>query len=1521
MDSPYQYDDVTRPIKRVDIDILSNDEILNMSAIRQSQGLDTHDLYDNLEPKKGGLLDTRMGPHGYSDFCDTCGFSSDFCIGHPGHIELPEQVYNIGYFDFAKKIMDVVCLECSKVLINKNEPIVKKIVETTVGGTRLDAIRELSKNIGYCDKKNGGCGNPVARIKKIIKKPTAEMKIIAELEVDTKDDPNVKGDKQTIPFELTPQIVAEKLGSISDADCEIIGMKPWRSHPEDMIHRIFHIPPPVIRPSVKADYMGGGSTREDDLSHKLSDIIKKSLDIQKKRDSFGDSKNKYIKEHIHLLQCHIAVFQNKDAITLDKNDAKTKQFKPLVKRLKGKEGRVRKNLMGKRGDFSGRTVVTGYPSCSAHEVGIPVRIARILTFPERVTPNNKDELQELVNRGPYEHPGANIVFKQVGIGRKKRYVAVDLKERTEELEIGYIVERHMQNGDPVLYNRQPTLHKQSIMCHRAKIINNEKLMSYRLNLSATAPYNCDFDGDEMNVFFPQTEQGRIELEEIADIRLQYISPAYSRSSMGIVQDGLLGAFNLTHPNMKIKYRDAVNLISATSLDDFSYFMNKKEEYTGKELFSMIIPSGIRVHTKNFTIDNGKLVKGQLNKKLLKAGAKDNLIQLIWNQYGSEATVNFINSCQWLIDNFNMYNGFTVGIGDIDISEKAKKDVSAYISSVLTKVNALITNKENKPDYMDDSLYEAKLYAELNVVREEVSKMVLDNVPETNNFKIMQQSGSKGSPANLGQMVGCIGLQASEGGLVKKKLERRTLPYFHQDDDRGPSRGMIVNSYFQGLTWSEFNFHNGGAREGMISKSIGTAATGYLQRKLIKMGEDIMVKNDGTIRTANNGIIQLLYGYTGIDTAKCHSYKMKMVMMSNEDIKEQLTFTKKELKELKNFKEYDNNKLFHELREMRNSIRYSVQKFMMDYKLLPDEYTIAVNLQRIVGNYVEKAKSNKKDILDDPRFILNTLEMVLNPDTTRLVAMSKKQMKDTTSFKYQDDRTAKTMLRCALYDSLSPKKVIYKYKLSKKQFLNMINEIVEEHNRAVVDYGEMVGIIGAQSNGEPLSQLSLNSIHSTGGGQMVNVTIGVPRIQEIFSVTKPDKIKTPQMSVFLDKKYRSSRDTVNKIASHIKFTSIEDIFKRIDVFNDPDPYAKDGFMEKDNIGKPFYTSKSDSINGCQSDIENLPILIRIELVKDLMLEKGITLFDIKSKFCSWWEKRHSDIKSMKKEEKRILQKITSMSLLSSSENDVRIFIHIRFGIRDVDKKDKFTNSTLEGFVDNIIKKFQLKGIKGVTAINSVVEENIFVFGKDRDSHEYSENDNEEARRDKEHVIYTSGVNLDEIRYIFGVDLKRTITNDIVSVYETFGIEVARTVIMREIINAYGRAGHEVNYHHVSVLVDLMTSNGFIMQIDRHGMAKSDQEPMSRASFEQQPDQFLKAAVFGESDHLNGVSARVMLGMIIKGGTGLPEVMVNTKMIMNSEIREEDIGQKEKIDGSGIVEDIVSNKSKRKVFVPGKKKKKK
>ena len=427
-------------------------------------------------------------------------------------------------------------------------------------------------------------------------------------------------------------------------------------------------------------------------------------------------------------------------------------------------------------------------------------------------------------------------------------------------------------------------------------------------------------------------------------------------------------------------------------------------------------------------------------------------------------------------------------------------------------------------------------------------------------------------------------------------------------------------------------------------------------------------------------------------------------------------------------------------------------------------------------------------------------------------------------------------------------------------------------------------------------MTLSAFHHAGIGKVSATTGGVPRIKEILSLSK--RIKTPQMIITLDDKYMNSRDMANKIGSYIKYITIAQLRKQIDVYYEPDPFAKDGFREKDNVYDVFY-GHNPSKHSCQSDISNLPWLMRIVFDREKLLEKEVTLLDIKSKFCNAWEKRFSDIKTAKKEERAIFDKVTQCAILSNTNNDDIPIIHIRFDMAEIDY------TTINEFIDTIVDKFKLKGITSITE-SSVVEERLLKY-------------NEDGGVDKtnHYQIYTSGVNLYDIRYIIGIDIYKTICNDIVEIYDTFGIEAVRSAIIHQIIDVFVGAGKPLNYQHLSILAEIMTADGHLLSIDRHGMRKSTADPLPAASFEQTVDVLLHAAFFGETDHMKGISSRIMAGQVIKGGTGLCDLILDTDLIEKSQFIE-DIGQKyiktyNEITTSSIIADVI-NKEETDIFIP-------
>lgn len=1242
---------------------------------------------------------------------------------------------------------------------------------------------------------------------------------------------------------------------------------------------------------------------------------------------------------------------------------------------------------------------------------------------------------------------------------------------------------------------------------------------------------------EMNTFVPQSLQTRVELEEIASVERQLISPKNSKTLVGMVKDSLIGSYNLTSPLVSIDWRNAMNIVSYTSIEDFANF-KKDKIYTGQEVFSTIIPDGINVNNPTLKIKNGKIVDGRLTKDTLKAGVQNNLIQLIWDGYGVDSTEQFINDTQRLINNFNLYQGFS--LGDFQLEKSTTDQVDIMLKTVELKMEHFITNAENNPNLYKIDTYEAQLTSDMSLVGDTATKLVMGKLPPTNGFVIAIMSGgtgSKGGVDKMGATCGCNGQVVFEGKIIPKKYNKRTSAYFHQNDDRGSARGLVKQSFLKGIEFPEFVFHMLNSRQGIIEGALKTADTGYSQRKLIKSLEDVVVKYDNTVRLSNENIIQYIYGDSGCDTTKQYEYDISFMGMNNETIKNKFKFTNEELKEF-DFTQEQNEDLYDLIIRMRDKLRHDISSIKLKHFPLESQFMIPVNLLRITSVTGDE-KGNKLQ----PNYVLDKIRYILDNENTIITCINAKDSKNKESFKNKDITLHKTMFRASLYDALSPKKLI-SLRISQEQFDKMVNDIIYSFNKNMVESGEMVGVIAAQSCGEPLTQMTLNSIdweeivnvidtykgtikicqigkliddtmndhkhkvtrvkdnipnemidtsvldvkpfeyfvrslnekgkiilskieaftrhlpcnkdgsrkilliktktglsvratkaksfltrknnkitpirgdelkigmyipinkevirshvlerlreteiipgfnikgysetlsrkeleiitsnkkliedktfvknmeilkdalnsdvyydpivsiseidathkyvydftvmgtqtfcidngiccmdsfHHAGIASLSSKLGGVPRLKELFGVAKSQK--TPQMVIHLENEFATNKDMAHKIASFIKNTTVSQVRGRINVYYDTD-FSKDNkIMLADNVSHVFYKHDNEKIK-CQKTIDGLPWLIRIELDREKMIEKEITLLDFKTAFCSWWEKRLSDTKSIKKDEIKIMNKIVQLAVLSNSDNDVQPIVHVRFSCRDVDK-DKFELSTINSFIDLIIDKFKLKGINFVNNIVDIPQMKVLIP---------NEKTGDLEKKD-EYVIYTSGVNMNAIRYIVGVDLAKTYTNDINEMCDTFGIEVARNMIIRELITTYAEEGHTVNYNHISLIVDLMTSSGNIISIDRHGMNKSDTDPLSRASFEKTVDQLLTAAVFAETDHMKGVSSRIMVGQIIRGGTGMCDVILDTEMIEKSEHTEGEDRNKDfnEVNVNTIASDIVK-KNNEDIFMP-------
>merc|ERR1711871_398214 len=479
------------------------------------------------------------------------------------------------------------------------------------------------------------------------------------------------GDEESVSIHFTPEIVLKIFQRISDDDIHFMGFSPLWSRPDSMICQALPVAPPAVRPSVKHDAQ---QRSEDDLTHIYSNIIRVNNDLKEKIQK--NDKPTIIDGLTKFLQYFVAMIVNNK--TKGAAPMAQRSGRPLVgiaDRLNGKSGRIRGNCMGKRVDFSARSVITGDPNLSIEQLGVPMKIAKNLTKPIVVNDKNRMFLTKLVQNGPEDYPGAKILEKKGGQNISLRYV----DRNSIVLENGDIVHRHMMDGDAVLFNRQPSLHRMSMMCHIAKIM--KKGDTFRMNVADTKPYNADFDGDEMNLHMPQDVESETELRHLAAIPYQIVSPASTAPIIGIFQDSMLGCFRFSRPNIKLSKRHAMNLLMSCKNVDIASLSKSLASPTisSFDILSEITPPlTLKYNNKLYSDDgsedpntsnnvleirNGKFIRGQIEKSVMMS-TTNGILHRIFNDCGNMACSNYIDDLQNIITEYMKTSAFSVGISDL-----------------------------------------------------------------------------------------------------------------------------------------------------------------------------------------------------------------------------------------------------------------------------------------------------------------------------------------------------------------------------------------------------------------------------------------------------------------------------------------------------------------------------------------------------------------------------------------------------------------------------------------------------------------------------------------------------------------------------------------------------------------------------------------------------------------------------------------------------------------------------------------
>lgn len=1191
----------------------------------------------------------------------------------------------------------------------------------------------------------------------------------------------------------------------------------------------------------------------------MADIIKSNQNVRRLEQEGAPAH--VIDEHETLLQYHIATYMDNDLPGQPQSLQKSgRPIKSIRARLKGKEGRLRGNLMGKRVDFSARTVITGDPNLDLDQVGVPHSIARNLTYPERVTPYNITYLQELVRNGPDEYPGARFIIRDTGERINLKYN----KRADTFLQYGWIVERHLKDGDLVLFNRQPSLHKMSMMAHRVKLM---PYSTFRLNLSVTPPYNADFDGDEMNLHVPQSEETRAELSLIAWVPRQIVSPQSNKPVMGIVQDTLCGIRKMTLRDTFMD-RDFVQnlLLWVPGWDGVlppPAIIKPKALWTGKQLVSMVVPKGVNYNKQgggtpdplqledaSVMIEDGEIMYGVIAKQAVGASA-GGIVHIIFRERGPEACRDFIGGIQKVVNYWLLHNGFSIGIGDTVPDPATQQNVVNFVAAARRLVHETI-----ELAHMDDldaetgmtvrESFENTVLNYLNDARDKAGKSTQQSLKEENNVKQMVVAGSKGSYINIAQMSAVVGQQNVEGKRIAYGFKYRTLPHYLKDDYSPESRGFVENSYLRGLTPQEFYFHAMGGREGLIDTAVKTAETGYIQRRLVKALEDITVSYDGTVRNSLGDIVQFVYGEDGMDGAAVEEQTLETCRMSDDRFEQvyrvdmmdpDWTFRKGTLQVGLDEGTIEVQALLDEeyqsLYEDRKLLRADIFPKGDSTKVLP------VNLSRIIRNaqqifHIDFSKPS--DLA--PAEIVVAVRDVLD----KLIVIRGKR--DALTTEAQDN--ALLLFSILMRSTFATKRVLQDFHLNQEAFAWILGEIETRFNQSVAHPGEMCGVIAAQSIGEPATQMTLNTFHYAGVASK-SVTLGVPRLKEIINVAT--NIKTPSLTVYLDPRYSKDKVSAKIIQSQLPYTTLKTVTASSEIFYDP--HVNTTLIEDDrDFVHAFFEIPDPEVE--QNMHRQSPWLLRFELNKRKMVDKDYDMAYVASKIQAVFEADLFVIASEDLAEKLVIR------CRALQESD-----------KTADEQDEENATPEDVFLKQVegsmLSQISLGGIDGIERA-FIVEHKRDVIGE-----------NGEFNKVSEWVLETDGINLRKVLTVDGVDPVRTTSNNCVEILEVLGIEAARQSLMREMRHVIEAGGSSVNYRHLCLLVDVMTNRGSLMAVTRHGINRADTGALMRCSFEETVEILMEAASIGERDHCTGVAENVLLGQLAPMGTGSFDVALDLDML--------------------------------------------
>ncbi len=1409
----------------------SDDHKLNSSC-----NITSKDLFSNERPIDNGIYSLNMGTTSYSYRCKTCLNPRDKCLGHFGSIRLNYPVTNTLFRNEIPKWLKVICHNCGNAITNLSEDI------------SLSKAVNIAKSI---TSKNLTCKTCGFNQPQVLKDPKEPLFLITKNSDD--EEKRLYYDEIEAIFSRVSNETVLKLN------------KTIAQHPSKFILRTVPAIPNNARPDVRK-MKGGSRSNNNDTTTFIKHIVSTNENISPIIKPEDKASHETI---LNLLEIafHSMIKETPNSSSSSKLIGGNGQsLASISTRLRGKEGRIRGNLEGKRIQYGGRSVISGDNNIKIDVVGVPMTIAKTLQIPEIVRPYNIDRLTTCFLNKNLAYPGCSKIIK----ASSGESYHIDAYDDNLKLEFGDILFRDMIDGDDVAMNRAPSLLYSAISGQKAKILKNGDTFRLSVNIADTL-YGGDFDGDAMSIYPPHSIITRNECGTLSHLKRWFISYKDRSPAMGIYHDNLIGTFELTKNNMYVDKYHAMCLLSQVEYDAYLHKFKPLDDIEiGRDLFSKLLPeinfskkssfykpeySGFIKYDKNEThveIKRGKIISGRLDKKSVGQGVNDSLFHNVYNAYGVNVAMDLLYNMQQVSTNYLLMRGYTINYDDIAIKKDILKKINDITASILYESDNLTKKLRagliTPPIGMTvDEYYEQE---QINILSpgDDFTEVVMSSLNhENNNLYKLVASGTKGKPTNILQISSSIGQMSIKGNRMKKTFDfGRAIPYFKRFHDEPQAVGFIPDSYVTGVSSLSAIAQQQDGRNGITTKALSTGVTGYHNRKCNKNVEAVII--DNLRRTTKYDlIIQHLYGDDGVDIRKVAYVNMDILLASDADFNEKFAVTVKDLppslntSTAKAILEDSLTELYKD-REFYRSGLCKLESCNFKESQLSGQQVLPVNIDKIIddiaynhSNYIAENKTYVTPIEWKSK-ISELKERLLYCHYNEI------QYKNKYTIPWHI-KNSFNLFNISINVSLSYKKLM-KLGFDLKLIDLTIEKICNMFKTSLVEYGTSIGMIASECTSESMTQKILDSIHSSGTSKGNFLST----IKEVYGGKTTAQMAAPYMNIFIKSEYEDDLSKIQEIANDIEMMDLVKFVDRAQIF----------FEEYKKIEHPGYKHEITAIfDVFEKHNINMHIpsnlikwCIRLEFNHETMIEKNMQIATIYRK---------------------IKKQFPMLFIVYTDDNTEHIIMRI-YMQKDLFKKESVINQfTVKEFLHTKLLKIIIRGIIGITSAS--VKKNFVPRSI------VSEDGSIKVIR--KHIIQTTGTNLSDITNNKYIDTSKTTSNSIFEIYELYGIHAAKMMFIQRLREL---SGSDINIKHYMLIADVLTFNGYISNIEKSGLSADNTDNALLSISYSHPLQTIADAALNNDHSLvnTNISSSLMMGTTPNLGSNYNSITINEKFINENKV---------------------------------------